>query len=306
MGNGFLSCKGSNPLCCGTSHYEINNNLYGNYGEMKLNKEKKIITNIFIPNCELKISQDGMVDKSNIENQNNALNLKKENYKKEENIEKNDSSNIQDNLNKYFNEAIKRSSEKNIPLIDTSPSLSTDFTQKGKKIVFNNYNNEFLEYINKLRATPNLIIDDIDYIMKNNIKKVDGKDCIVSKQTNEIIRINENYINFDSIKEFLKNKQPVNILKVNNNLKFKYVQENIEITDKVINEIVLEKRREIINEYPKCFFYPIFIKDIKFTIIVLLSNNIIREKLFYDRFSSFYVTTFNIKNNRFFAILCFA
>ena len=306
MGNGFLSCKGSNPLCCGTSHYEINNNLYGNYGEMKLNKEKKIITNIFIPNCELKISQDGMVDKNNIENQNNALNLKKEKYKKEENLEKNDSSNIQDNLNKYFNEAIKRSSEKNIPLIDTSPSLSTDFTQKGKKIVFNNYNNEFLEYINKLRATPNLIIDDIDYIMKNNIKKVDGKDCIVSKQTNEIIRINENYINFDSIKEFLKIKQPVNILKVNNNLKFKYVQENIEITDKVINEIVLEKRREIINEYPKCFFYPIFIKDIKFTIIVLISNNIIREKLFYDRFSSFYVTTFNIRNNRFFAILCFA
>jgi hypothetical protein len=48
MGNGFLSCKGCNPFCCRSPHYEINNNVFGNYGEMKVNKDKKIITNNII------------------------------------------------------------------------------------------------------------------------------------------------------------------------------------------------------------------------------------------------------------------
>ena len=65
MGNGFLGIKGHNPLCCCSSHYEINNNLFENYGEMKINKDKKIITNIFIPNCQLKISKEGSLDQPN-------------------------------------------------------------------------------------------------------------------------------------------------------------------------------------------------------------------------------------------------
>ena len=54
------------------------------------------------------------------------------------------------------------------------------------------------------------------------------------------------------------------------------------------------------------FFNPTFIKDIKINIILLLENNSIKEKIFYDGFSDFYVTTFNERSNRFLAILCLA
>ena len=76
MGNGFSGCKGYNPFCCGTSHYEINNNVFGNYGEMKIDKDKKIITNIFIPNCQLKISPEGSLDKKNKSKEENHFRIK--------------------------------------------------------------------------------------------------------------------------------------------------------------------------------------------------------------------------------------
>lgn len=308
MGNGFSGCKGYNPFCCGTSHYEINNNVFGNYGEMKIDKDKKIITNIFIPNCQLKISPEGSLDKKNKSKEENHFRIKlkqskTEMYAKGKNFPQKNSMEIQKNLNKYFNEAIKKTSEKNIVLVSPVPSNSTNFTQINKKIVFNNYNNEFLEYLNKLRENPDTIIEDIDYIINNNVKIIDDKECIVSEITNELIKIKDNGINFDNIKEFLKDEKGVNSLKINDNLKIKYIYENIDI--KKINEVILDKKREIIYEFPNCFFYPIFIKDIKINIIVLLSNNITREKLF-DKFSEFNMTIFNIKNNRFFSILCFA
>ena len=213
---------------------------------------------------------------------------------------------MKNNFNKYFNAAMRSSSEKKLSLISPGLTISINCSQRNKKYDFKNYNNEFLEYLNKLRTTPNLIIADIEYIIKNNIKIIEGKECIVSEQTNEIIKIRDNSINFDNIKKFLENEEEVNTLKLNKILNITHINENIEITDKVINEIVLDKKREIISEFPNCFFYPIFIKDIKLNIIVLLTNNILREKIFYDKFSEFYITTYNIKNNRFFAILCFA
>lgn len=307
MGNGFLSCKGDNPICCGTSHYEINNNVFGNYGEMKLDKEKKIITNIFIPNCQLKISPEGKKNNNNISNPENSLYItfsKKKKFKTEKFDKK--ESEMKNNMNKYYNAAMKSSSEKKINLADSGLPLPNNYSHKNKKFDFNNYNNEFLEYINRLRTSPNSIIEDIEYIMKNNVKIVEGKECIISDLTNEILKIRENYISFDNIKEFLKNEEEVEILKLNNKLKIDNNNEDVEITDKTVNEIVLKKKREIIFEFPNCFFYPIFIKDIKLNIIILLTNNIIREKLFNNRFSEFYLTTFNIKYNRFFSILCFA
>ena len=102
----------------------------------------------------------------------------------------------------------------------------------------------------------------------------------------------------------MKNEKEVNALKLNNSLKIKNIYENIDITK--INEIIMLKKKEIIYEFPNCFFYPIFIKDIKINIIVLLSNNITREKIFYYKFSEFNMTIFNVKNHIFFSILCFA
>ena len=309
MGNGILSCKGFNPLCCGTSHYEINNNVFEKYGEMKLDKDKKIITNIFIPNCQLKISPEDSNDKKQSPNYS-PIDLKVNENKKrifqtDQKYDK-ESNEIQNNLNKYFNEAIKRSSDKTVPLTSTVPSISTNFTSNNKKFLENQYNNEFLEYLNKLRTNPSSIIEDINSIMNNNVKIIEDKDCILSEHTNEIIRLKENYINFDTLKDFLENIEAVNALKLNNNLKIKNGNDNIELTGKKISEIVLDKKREIIYKFPKCYFYPTFIKDIKLNLIVLLSNNNIKEKILNNKFTDFYVSTFNVKNNRFFAILCFA
>jgi hypothetical protein len=305
MGNGFLSCKGCNPFCCRSPHYEINNNVFGNYGEMKVNKDKKIITNIFMPNCQVKISPEGSIDKKNNNKDNNKSNQsKKRKNKADKKNEKKESTEMQNNASRYFNEAVRRSSEKTVPLALPVPYISSG-TQTYKKNFENQYNADFLEYINKLRTKPNSVIEDIEFIMKKNLTIIEDKDCMISEKTNEIIKLRENYIYFDNIKDFLENVEPVNELKLNDNLNIKYIYDSIELTDKKISEIVINKRKEIIYEFPNCFFYPVFIKDIKFNLIVLLSNNKIKEKLFY-KFSDFYVTIFNVKNNRFFAILCFA
>ena len=308
MGNGIFGFKNCNPFCCGNSHYEINNNVYENYEEMNLDKHKKIITNIFIPNCQVKISPQGTIDKDNTQNYESPIPLEKnkKKFKTEKTFDKKESCELKNQLNKYFNQAIKKTTNKGIDLISPEQSDSTNFSQIKKKFAFNNYTNDFFEYLNKLRTNPNSIIEDIDYIWKNNMKIMDERDYLVSDMTNEIIKLKDNFISFENIKYFLENEQPVNALNLNNNLKFTSNDDIIELTDNKINEIVLEKKREIIYQFPNCFFYPIFIKDIKLNIIILLSNSILREKIFFDEFTEFYLTTFNIKNNRFFSILCFA
>ena len=160
-----------------------------------------------------------------------------------------------------------------------------------------------LNFINKLRNSPKKVIKDIEYVLKNNLKKIDDKDFIITENSNEMIKLNSS---IETIKDNLYIQDPVNTLKLDNKLKINYKCENVTLTDKIINEIIVTKKKSIIDEYPKCFFYPVFIKDIKISIIFLLENNLIKEKLFYNGFTNFYVTTFNEKSNRFFAILCFA
>ena len=147
-----------------------------------------------------------------------------------------------------------------------------------------------LNFLNKIRNTPQLIIEDIDNIMNNNVKLIDNKEYIISDNTNEMIKLN---INLEKIKDNLMLEEPVKYLKLNNKLKINHYFENIIITDKIINELIISKKREIINEYKECFFYPIFIKDIKINFILLLDNNKIKDKIFNNNFNYCYVTTFN-------------
>ena len=307
MGNGFFGSKDCIPFCCGNSHYQINNNLYENYGDMKLDKNKKIITNIFIPNCQVTISPQDTINKKNAKNFETPIPKEKNKgkLKSEMTFNKRESCQLNNQLDKYFNQAIKKSSNK-LDLVNPDTSDSTTFLQTKKKFAFNNYTNDFCEYLNKLRTNPNGVIEDIDNIMKNNLKIIDGKECLISDITNEIIKLKDNFVNLENIRDCLESEEPVEALNLNSKLKFKYNYDTVELIDNKINEIILEKKREIAFKFPNCFFYPIFIKDIKLNTIILLSNNILREKLFCDEFTEFYVTTFNIKNNRFFAILCFA
>ena len=302
MGNGIFNCKGCSEYCVGRTHVEINNNLYSNYNEMKLDKSKsdqRIITNIFIPNCKLEFSPDN----SNI-NQKIQLPQIINNQSKIEinNLDNNNKENgdSQNNFTQFLNE-IKN--EKNIGFNSPSLTLTIINNQSHNKDSFDSYNIEMFNFLNKMRNTPQLIIEDIDNIIKNNIKLIDDKEYIISDNTNEMIKLN---INLEKIKDNLILEEPVKFLKLNNKLKINHYFENILITDKIINELIISKKREIINEFKDCFFYPFFIKDIKINFILLLDNNKIKDKIFNNNFNYCYVTTFNEKKNRFFGILCLA
>ena len=307
MGNACFSCKNCNDYCVGRTRVEINNNVYGNYGEMQLDKSsshQRIITNIFIPNCKLEFSP-----KNSKINQNGSNILKKKSIKCKVKTEKNWDNNYKDieessnNFTSLFNKAIKN--DKNISFMSPSVTLvsTVNNNQSNNKKNYNIFNIEMLDFLNKLRNTPKSVIEDIDNILKNNIKKMDEIDYFVSDITKEIIKLN---INFERIKENLNNQEPVDILKLNKKLRININNENMELTDKTISELLIKKKREIIHDYPDCYFYPIFLKDIKINIIILLENNKIREKIFNNDYTEFFATTFNEKKNRFFAILCFA
>ena len=303
MGNGLFSCKGCNGYCNGKNQVEINNNLYGNSYDMKLDdkskSEQRIITNVCNPNYKFELSGEN----SNINQNDNCPNIRNNSsknmkIKKEINYDNSikEEEEPQNNLNQFITEAFKN--EKNSIALSTSINIQTNNNN-----IFNNYNIEMINFINKLRKTPKLVIEDIDNIVKNHLQKIDDKEYIITDNTNEMIKLNNN---IETIKENLRTQEPVDNLKLNNQLKINHYFDNIEITYKMINDLVLSKKFAIINDYPKCFFYPIFIKNIKINFILLLENNNIREKIFDKNFIYFYATTFNEKSNRFFAILCFA
>ncbi len=302
MGNGIFNCKGCNEYCKGKTNIEINNELYENYGEInldKMNHPQRIITNIYIPNYNVEYSPDTYIN-PNIENQIQTTSKK---FKTEKHWEKyiKEVEYSQNNFVHYYNEAIKMN--KNISL---SPSITKTISineKVNKTMLFNNYILEMLNYINKLRNTPKSVMEDIDSMIKNNLKEIDDKKYLISDNTNEMIKLSTD---LEKIKEILNIQQPFDKLKIENKLKINYYFEKLELDNKTINELIVEKKRKIIHEYPECFFYPTFIKDIKINIILLLENNSIKEKIFYDGFSDFYVTTFNERNNRFLAILCLA
>lgn len=304
MGNGIFSCKGCNGYCTGKNQVEINNKLCGKYYDMKLDdkskSEQRIITNTFNPNYKFELSGENSNRNQN-ENCPNVRNNSSKNMKikKEINYDnsiKEEEEEHQNNLNQLINEEFKN--EKNSIALSTSINIQTNNNN-----IFNNYNIEMINFINKLRKTPKLVIEDIDNIIKNNIKKIDDKEYIITDNTNEMIKLNNN---IENIKENLKTQEPVENLKLNSQLKINHYFDNTEITNQIISDLVLSKKFEIIKNYPKCFFYPIFIKNIKINFILLLENHKIREKLFDKNFIYFYATTFNEKSNRFFAILCFA
>ena len=67
----------------------------------------------------------------------------------------------------------------------------------NNKVHFNDYNIELVEFLNKLRKNLKIVIEDIDNIIKNNLKKIDIK-VIISDKAKKMIRVN---VPFDKIKE---------------------------------------------------------------------------------------------------------
>ena len=312
MGNGILNCKGFIDYCSGGTNIELNNNMYGNNIEMNLDKTKEeqagIIANTLIPNYKIEFSpEDSNIKQKTYSKHNHSIRLSsnqiKINLQKNFNNDSKEGEGSNNNFTHFVNESNKN--EKNVNFISPSISMATTMNNNNNsgKICFNKYNIEMLNYLNKLRNNPKAMIEEIDYIKKNNIKVINDMEYVISGDTNEMIKLN---IYVDKIKENINLQEPVDILKLNNKLKINCNLENIEITDDLINELVITKKREIYQEYPQCFFYPIFIKDTKLNILLLLTNNKILEQIFNKDFTDFYVTAFNEKCNRFFAILCLA
>ena len=310
MGNGILNCKGFSDFCSGKTNIEINNNIDRKDAEMNLDKAKAehgIITNTFIQNCKLEFfPADTNIKQKTYNKQHNPIKLSSNPIKM--NLQKNLNNDSKDgegsnNFTHFVNESNKN--EKNVAFISPSITIATTmhYNNNNNKMYFNKYNIEMLNYLNKVRNNPKSMIEEIDNIKKNNIKIIDDTEYIVSYDTNEMIKLN---IYMDKIKENIDLQEPVDILKLNNKLKININLENIEITDDFINELLISKKREIYHDFPQCFFYPIFIKDTKLNILLLLTNNKILDQIFNKDFTDFYVTAFNEKCNRFFAILCLA
>ena len=306
MGSGLLTCKCCSEFCCGRTQIEINNNLFGNYQQIDYDKakSKQIITNIYIPNCKVEISKDNQ--NKNIKSFNkpqiSTKNLTKKNRSK---TEKNFMSEIKDSKeiqNNNFTHFLNEVTNNNCNINKNTNSIGQSPSPMNRKVILTNYCNDMLNYINKIRNNPKSFVEDIDEMIKNDLKKFDDKECIVSESTNEMIKLG---INLEKLKENIITQEKVEALNLNIKLKLRNIG-NTEITDSLINELVISKKREIFKIFPKCFFYPIFIKDIKINFIHLLANNKLKEKIFYADYSEFYVTVFNEKNNRFFAILCLA
>jgi hypothetical protein len=222
------------------------------------------------------------------------------NFQKNFNNDSKEGEDSNNNFTHFFND---NKNEKNVNFVSPSISMVTTMNNNNNKIVFNKYNIEMLNYLNKIRNKPKSMIEEIENIKKNNIKVINDMEYIISDDTNEMIKLN---IYMDKIIENLDFQQPVDILKLNSKLKINGKHENIEITDDLINELVIKKKREIYHDFPQCFFYPVFIKDIKLNILLLLTNNKILDQIFNKDFTDFYMTAFNEKSNRFFTILCLA
>ena len=310
MGNGILNCKGFSDFCSGKTNIEINNNIDRKDAEINLDKAKAkqgIIINTFIPNCKLEFfPADTNIKQKTYNKQHNPIKLSSNPIKM--NLQKNFNNDSKDgegsnNFTHFVNESNKN--EKNVAFISPSITIATTMHYNNNKNImyFNKYNIEMLNYLNKVRNNPKSMIEEIDNIKKNNIKIINETEYIISDDTNEMIKLN---IYMDKIKENINLQEPVDILKLNNKLKINLNLENIEITDDFINELLISKKREIYHDFPQCFFYPIFIKDTKLNILLLLTNNKILDQIFNKDFTDFYVTAFNEKCNRFFAILCLA
>ena len=305
MGNGILTCKGLMDCCSGKTNIEINNNKDGIGAEMSLDKgkaEQGIITNAFIPNCKIEYSpEDTNTKQKTYKKQPNSIKITSNQIKMNLNNDSKEGEGSKNNFTHFAYESNKNI--KNLAFIGPSITMTTTIYNNNNKASYNQYNIEMLNYLNRLRNNPKSMIEEIEYIKKNNIKIINETEYIVSEETNEMIKLN---IYIDKIKENINLQQPVDILKLNNKLKINSKVENIEITDDLINELVIKKKREIYRDFPQCYFYPIFIKDTKITLLLLLTNNKVLEQIFNKDFTDFYVTAFNEKCNRFFAILCLA
>ena len=177
-----------------------------------------------------------------------------------------------------------------------------------------NYNEETLDYLNKIRNVPKSIIKDIDNILKDENMNQFQKFQIENEDTHENIIFEDEGNALKETKNFLYNIEPI---ETKFNLNDDLIIDNSEIDKngevnliKKITKILVDKRKSLIDKYPNCQFFVNFIKDIKINILYLLSEkedkSNFRDVLFNNKYTEFNVTWTKEKKNNFISFLCFA
>ena len=212
MGNGVFNCKRCNEYCKRGTWVELNNKINGNYGEIDLDKAN--------------LSQR-IISKNDIQNSNIKISSNSKKFKTEKYLDNKMAQIYHNNIFNFSNEVTKN--DKNMPI---SPSITIDTSTNewyNRKITLNNYILEMLNFLNKLRSNPSLVIEDIDNILKSNIKIIDEKEYIISDNTNEVIKLNNN---FEKIKDILNIQKSVDELKLENKLKIDNHFGNVSLDEK--------------------------------------------------------------------------
>ena len=176
------------------------------------------------------------------------------------------------------------------------------------------YNEEIINYLNKIRTEPNNIINDIDNLLEKSKNNINNKMQIESEETHENIILDDGGKALIETKDYLNAVNPLD-LKFNLNdellIDITDTDKNMDFPlDKKISKILVDKRKNIINKYPNCQFFINFIKDKKMGLLFLLSQNEnmsnFRNIMFDAKFTQFNVTWIKEKKKIFIAFLCFA
>jgi hypothetical protein len=184
-----------------------------------------------------------------------------------------------------------------------------------------NYNEEMVDYLNKIRSMPNNIIHDIDELLKqkqyinNDINDINDKIQIESEKTHENIVFNDGGQALEETKLFLISVNRVaKQFNINDDLLIDIPDPEkndlLQPLDKRITKIIMEKKKNIMWKYPNCQFFINFIKDEKIGLLFLLSQNEnisnFRNIIFNEQYTEFNVSWIKEKKNIFIAFLCFA
>ena len=177
-----------------------------------------------------------------------------------------------------------------------------------------NYNEDIIEYLNKIRNEPIDIINDIDNLLNQSKKILDDKIQIESEETHENLILDDGGEALSKTKDYLNKVVPIKIkFNLNEDLFIDICEsdKNMDLSlDKKISKILTDKRKNIVNKYPDSQFFISFIKDKKMSLLFLLSQNEnisnFRNIIFDDKYTQFNMTWMKEKKKIYIAFLCFA
>ena len=312
----------------------------------------QIITNPFIPFLDMNKYCEEMLNIINIIRTNPESFIKDIDYIINNNIKKTEEgifliSNEVDEKIKLMDNYIEmfERTKNNLKNIANSPEKINNL----KTIVYNdeleiildesNYddniddNNEIEDNENDIKNIPaklNLIYEDdiIDYGSDEEddvkvIKYNDNLDIIdfddeedENKSDGNIIKSSlDKMITNKYTKKNVNNKKPFTFKKKQKIKKKRNINNYLDLSDDVIANLILQKRKEIKSEYPKNIFKMSVIKDIKISILIELTmeelfkqttKTTLKDIIFDPNYKNFAVSWANEINRNFISISCFA